>query len=109
MLASEFKNDFLAFAAAVGPRPSPHHTVERIDNEKGYERGNLRWATRKEQARNMRKNAILSDGVRSMPLAAWAEEFGFNPSTLWYRVFVKGMDIATAVTTPRYRRVHGHS
>lgn len=47
---SSFEN----FYADMGPRPSPQHSIDRIDNEKGYEPGNVRWATRLEQNRNRR-------------------------------------------------------
>lgn len=46
--------DFQEFLAALGPRPSLRHSVERINNDGHYEPGNVRWATKKEQAANRR-------------------------------------------------------
>lgn len=54
-VADEWLEDFPAFLAHVGPAPSPTHSVDRIDNERGYEPGNVRWATAAEQARNTRR------------------------------------------------------
>ena len=38
----------------LGERPSPRHSLDRIDNNGHYEPGNLRWATATEQNRNKR-------------------------------------------------------
>ncbi len=46
--------DFRAFIKDVGMRPSKHYTLDRIDNDRGYEPGNVRWATRITQNRNQR-------------------------------------------------------
>ncbi|WP_406123041.1 hypothetical protein OHQ89_12630 [Streptomyces canus] len=49
-----FRNSFEAFLREVGPRPSSKHSLDRIDNERGYEPGNLRWATPVVQVANRR-------------------------------------------------------
>lgn len=59
-----FRADFLAFYAEVGPRPTPRHSIDRIDNDRGYEPGNLRWATHSEQTRNQRRCYVCKHGHR---------------------------------------------
>jgi hypothetical protein len=49
-----WRHDFAAFYAEVGPRPSVIHSIDRIDNDRGYEPGNVRWATKREQRANQR-------------------------------------------------------
>jgi len=40
---------FENFLADMGPRPTPKHTLGRINNERGYELGNCEWQTMREQ------------------------------------------------------------
>ena len=55
----------------LGPRPSKEHSIDRIDNNKHYEPGNLRWATREEQNRNKRAYKKRTNGeiIRRVLLA----------------------------------------
>lgn len=54
-MCEEWRNSFEAFIAHVGPKPSPKHSIDRINNDGNYEPGNVRWATPKEQVANQRR------------------------------------------------------
>ena len=51
---SEEFHDFQIWHDHIGPRPDPGYTQDRINNDGNYERGNIRWATRKVQNNNRR-------------------------------------------------------
>lgn len=56
-VCDEWKKDFNAFynyVSALEHYGEPGRSIDRIDNDKGYFPGNVRWATAKEQANNQR-------------------------------------------------------
>lgn len=82
------RNGFLAFLAHVGKRPSPKHTIDRIDRNGNYEPGNVRWAVDYVQSAN-RSNTIfvtLDDGITKVPLKEAARLFGANYGAVRYAV-----------------------
>lgn len=91
---------FVSFVEDVGLRPSSGHSLDRYPNPNGgYEPGNVRWATKKEQMRNKSDNHLLTHNGRTAPMAVWAEEIGIPMRTMWARI-KRGWSVEKAVTTP---------
>lgn len=91
--------DFATFYHDVGPRPSPDHSIDRIDVNGHYEKSNFRWATRIEQCRNKRNNHYLTYNGKTDTLSGWAETTGINCHTLEKRLR-DGWSTEHALTTP---------
>jgi hypothetical protein len=96
----EWQKSYLSFLEHVGRRPSSAHSIDRLDNEKGYEPGNVRWSTSGEQARNTRRNRMITFQGRTRCLTDWAEEIQVDPRVLWSRLD-RGWTVERALTQPK--------
>lgn len=57
--------DFETYYAQVGDAP-PGMTLDRVDNDRGYEPGNVAWATQSTQSRNRRTtSSALAQAART--------------------------------------------
>lgn len=87
---------FDRFSADMGPRPSPSHTLERLDNDGDYAPGNVVWAARSVQANNRRTcRPVTINGV-TKTVAQWAHTYGVSPFTVRGRIR-RGLSIEAAL------------
>jgi len=81
-----WKTSFEAFYMMIGPRPHIDDTIERIDYNKGYMPGNVKWASRQEQVLNKSDNVVIEiDGV-TKTVSQWAEDSPLSGFTIYKRI-----------------------
>jgi hypothetical protein len=63
-ICDRWLNNFEAFYEDMGPKPSPQHSLDRINNNENYSPSNCRWATALEQIHNRRRTAYSTEPNR---------------------------------------------
>lgn len=74
-------------------------TLERVNNNSGYNPDNCKWASRKEQLNNRRNNIVLLYNGQSRTKAQWEDVLNFPKGLLTKRINELGWDICKALTT----------
>lgn len=92
-------NDFTVFLNDMGERPSMSHSIDRIDNSKGYYPENCRWATRREQSNNRRSNRKIEFYGVKKTISEWARMWGMGKHTIKDRLN-RGVPEAEIFITP---------
>jgi hypothetical protein len=91
-----------AFAADMGPRPSPKHIVARHNPKGNYTPSNCFWATRAEAGH--KAGRLITYNGKTLNLAQWARELGISRERmrqLVNRCLKLGLDTSAAIATPR--------
>lgn len=97
-------SDFTVFLRDMGEKPTRKHQLERVYNDKNYNKENCIWATRKEQTRNRggdRATRFYTYNGKTMCIKDWAEEVGISPSSMQKRLN-KGWPLEKAFSKERH-------
>jgi len=97
-------DSFDHFINDMGFAPSDKHSLDRIDNSKGYCKENCRWATMDVQSKNRGSfNIIITHNNKTMVLKDWAKELNIEYTTLRKRL-LKGLSFEEAISKDPYNR-----
>ena len=99
------KSGFSNFLADMGEKPSASHSIDRIDNDKGYSPENCRWASNKSQSVNKSTNSLVTFRGKTQCVSEWALELGIDRQCLRDRLFRYGWSLERAMTAspkPRF-------
>lgn len=99
-ICSAWRTSFETFQRDMGEPPALHYSLDRINNNQGYEPGNCRWATRQQQNNNTRRNHYITFQDRTMTLAEWALHVHISRKLLEARITRLGWPVEKALTTP---------
>lgn len=98
----EFRFDsYKEFLEAVGRRSSSEYSLDRINVNGHYEKGNLRWTDRVTQQRNTRNNKWLTVNGVTKCMAEWAETAPIDADSIWSRLHLNWCD-ECAITQPKF-------
>jgi hypothetical protein len=98
-ICDRWLESFDNFLEDMGNKPSPEHSIDRIDNDKGYFKENCRWATKKEQANNRRSSKYLVIDGETKTQSEWADIFKISQLNIQNRLS-RGWTPEQAVKTP---------
>lgn len=98
----DWRYDFVAFLSHIGPKPSSKHTLDRVDPNGDYAPGNVRWATRSEQARNRRDATLLIHDGHTWRASDLAEHLGLRADVL-VRAYKRDGSLSSFLNHPSVR------
>lgn len=106
-VCERWQNSFELFVLDIGEKPSKEHSIDRINNDKGYSPDNCKWATKTEQAHNRRSNKMITFRGETLNVKQWCTRLGIDAGFVYQRL-KKGWDVIDALTVPRITNGQKH-
>ena len=85
-ICDEWIGSFESFLSDMGEPPTKLHSIDRIDNSKGYSKENCRWATQLQQANNKSNNVKITVNATTKNLCQWVQISGIKRKTITSRI-----------------------
>ena len=98
-MCERWLESFENFYEDMGDRPSPKHSIDRIDNDGDYCPENCKWSTKQEQNRNKRNNLYLEYNKERLIAKDWCEKIDIDYDTLRARIR-SGLSDEQCLTNP---------
>jgi hypothetical protein len=101
-VCKRWKNSFENFLNDMGKKPSPKHSLDRIDVEGNYTPANCRWANIKTQNRNRRQTIYFNFRGKRKSLIDLVEEYSsVDYQNVYRRIYTWGWTLEEALTIPK--------
>lgn len=93
--------DFVSFLRDMGNRPGVGYSIERRDNDEGYNKENCYWATAEDQNNNTKRNRMMTLNGVTQSMSKWAKALGLNYNTVRSRVYILGWSDVDALSVTK--------
>lgn len=87
---------FSNFIKDMGKKPTRKHSIDRIDNDKGYSPDNCRWASQTDQMRNTTRSVYYEVEGNRGTMQELSEIYNINPGTVISRIHQHGWPVEKA-------------
>lgn len=99
IVCKRWSHSFEAFLSDMGKPPTAFHSIDRVDNNRGYYPDNCRWSTMVEQSNNTRRNRMLTLNGQRHTISQWSKITGICYSTLLKRLH-SGWTVNSTLCSP---------